>query len=294
MIGPVKVLLWLLSLLPASGPYRLAALLAGLWSRLSPGKRRVAEINLARCYPEWAEQQVRETVAESFVHYVATVLETGRNWYQEVPELVALCDQVVGQEVFDAARQNANGTLLLAPHFGAWEYLGMYLQQQERMAILYKPPADPRLEEALLAKRRRGSGTLLAARPAGLRQLISRLRDGWTAGVLPDQQPSAGEGRFAPFFGIPALTAVLAPRLIQRTGCSVVYGAACRLPNGHYRVHFLPAEEDTYSADLDTALAAVNRGVERCIAIDPAQYLWSYKRFRSQPDGEPPFYSEVG
>ena len=38
--------------------------------------------------------------------------------------------------------------------------------------------------------------------------------------------------------------------------------------------------------------AAVNRGVEQCIAVDPVQYLWSYKRFRAQPEGQPPFYSQ--
>ena len=42
--------------------------------------------------------------------------------------------------------------------------------------------------------------------------------------------------------------------------------------------------------DLDTALAAVNRAVENCIAIDPAQYLWSYRRFKKQPEGAAPFY----
>ena len=51
------------------------------------------------------------------------------------------------------------------------------------------------------------------------------------------------------------------------------------------------ADEDVYSADMETSLAAVNRGVERCIALDPAQYLWSYKRFKTRPEGEEPFYA---
>jgi len=67
---------------------------------------------------------------------------------------------------------------------------------------------------------------------------------------------------------------------------------ACeRLPGGRFRVNFMRADEDVYSADMETSLAAVNRGVERCIALDPAQYLWSYKRFKTRPEGEEPFYS---
>jgi KDO2-lipid IV(A) lauroyltransferase len=42
---------------------------------------------------------------------------------------------------------------------------------------------------------------------------------------------------------------------------------------------------------MDTSLAAVNRAVEDCIAIDPAQYLWSYRRFKTQPEGVPDFYA---
>jgi lauroyl/myristoyl acyltransferase len=34
----------------------------------------------------------------------------------------------------------------------------------------------------------------------------------------------------------------------------------------------------------------MNRAIERCIAIDPAQYLWSYRRFKAQPEGAEPFY----
>jgi len=52
----------------------------------------------------------------------------------------------------------------------------------------------------------------------------------------------------------------------------------------------MPADEEVHSSDLLTALTAVNHGVERCIAIDPAQYLWSYKRFKARPEGEPSFY----
>jgi KDO2-lipid IV(A) lauroyltransferase len=52
----------------------------------------------------------------------------------------------------------------------------------------------------------------------------------------------------------------------------------------------LPVDDDVHSPDIDTSLAAVNRAVESCIAIDPPQYLWSYRRFKKQPEGEPPFY----
>lgn len=290
MVHAVKFVLWLLSLLPADMPWRLSGRLSGLWMRLSPIKRHTTERNLERCYPDMPPAERERLVRDSFRHYLCSVLESGHNWYWSLQRLQGLCDGFVGERLLLDALSSGRGVVVLAPHFGAWEYLGVYLQKLPDIAILYKPPSNPAMEKALLEKRRRGGGKLIAANAPGLRQLYAHIRSGKGAGLLPDQQPSAGKGRFAPFFGIPALTAVLVPRLIQRTGCIALLGVCERLPGGRFRVHMLPADEDVYSSDLDTALAAVNRGVERCIAIDPAQYLWSYRRFKSQPAGGEPFY----
>lgn len=290
MIYLIKFLLWLLSLLPTGAPYWLSRRAAGVWMRLSPVKRHTTERNLERCYPGMSAEERRDLVRESFVHYLCSVLETGHNWYWPVEKLRARCVEFVNEELFVAALESGRGTVVLAPHFGAWEYLGIYLQRFPGIAILYKPPSNPGLEKALLASRQRGGGHLIAANGSGIRKLYAHIKRGGSAGVLPDQQPSRGQGRFAPFFGQQALTGVLVPRLVQRTHCQALAAICERLPGGRYRVHCLPVPEDIHSPDLDTALAAVNRAVENCIAIDPPQYLWSYRRFKKQPEGAAPFY----
>jgi len=286
----VKFLLRLLSLMSDGMPYRLARRIAGPWMSLSPVKKHTTERNLERCYPGMPEKEREALARESFVHYVCSVLESGHNWYQPVDRLRARCDEFVGSELFEEALDSGRGVVVLAPHFGAWEFLGLYLQKFPAIAILYKPPANPGLEKALLARRERGGASMIPATGSGIRRLYAHIRAGGAAGVLPDQQPKRGLGRFAPFFGNPAFSGVLAPRLIQRTGCMVLASVAERLPGGRYRVHMLRVEDDVHSPDMDTSLAAVNRAVESCVKIDPAQYLWSYRRFKKQPEGEPPFY----
>jgi KDO2-lipid IV(A) lauroyltransferase len=259
--------------------------------RLSPVKRHTTERNLERCFPDMDPEARRRLVLDSFRHYVCTVLEAGHNWYWSLDSLQARCDEFVNEKLFRESIQSGRGVVVLAPHFGAWEYLGIYLQKYPEIAILYKPPSHPGLEKALLAKRRRGGGSLIPATPTGLRQLYSHIRSGGCAGVLPDQQPSTGQGRFAPFYGNQALTAVLVPRLVQRTGCLVLASVCERLPGGRFRVHVLPVDDAIYAEDMDISLAAMNRAIEDCIAIDPAQYLWSYRRFKTQPEGAPDFYA---
>lgn len=285
-----SLFLRLLNLLPAGGPYWLALRLAPIWMRLSPVKHNTTVRNLERCFPDMEPEKREQLVKDSFVHYVANVLETGHNWYRSVKELEARCDAVINGEVFNEAVSGGRGVMLLAPHCGAWEYLGMYMQRIENLGVLYKPPSDPRMHEALLKRRRRGGATMIPANSRGVRKLFAHLKEGNTVGVLPDQEPSRGQGRFVPFFGVPALTGVLAAKIARRTNCHVFFGTCERLPGGRYRVHVFPAEDEVYSEELDTALAAVNRGVERCVEVDPAQYLWSYKRFKTRPPGERPFY----
>ena len=291
MVYIAKFVLWLLSLMPAAMPYRLSGLGAGLVMRLSPVKRHTTVRNLQRCYPDLDPDLRERWTRESFRHYFCSVLETGHNWYSPAEKLQTRCDEMVNGALFTEARDRRRGLLILAPHFGAWEYLGIYLQKFPDIAILYKPPSHPALAQALLEKRQRGGANLIPATPTGLRKLYAHLRAGLPAGVLPDQQPSSGQGRFAPFFGIPALTGVLVPRLVQRTNCAVLASVCERLEGGRYRVHFLPVDPDIHSDDLDTSLAAVNRAVEDCVAIDPPQYLWSYRRFKSQPEGHKDFYA---
>jgi len=291
MIYLVKFVLWLLSLMPAGMPYWLAERGAGLWMRFSPVKRHTTERNLERCFPGMDPAERQALVRASFRHYLCAVLEAGHNWYWSLDRLQARCDEFVNEELFRESLSSGRGLVVLAPHFGAWEYLGMYLQKYPGIAILYKPPSHPGLEKALLSKRRRGGAHLIPATPTGLRQLYAHIRAGGGAGILPDQQPSAGQGRFAPFYGHPALTGVLVPRLVQRTGCIVLASVCERLPGGRYRVHVLPVDDAIHSEDMVTSLTAVNHAIEECIAIDPAQYLWSYRRFKTQPEGLPDFYA---
>ena len=290
MVYVAKFFLWILSLMPAGMPYWLADKGAGLWMRLSPVKRHTTERNLERCFPDLAEEKRAELARESFVHYLCSVLETGHNWYWSVEKLQSRCDEFVNEELLVEALNSDRGLVVLAPHFGAWEYLGMYLQRFPGIAILYKPPANPELEKALLSRRKRGGANMIAANGPGLRKLYAHVKAGGGVGVLPDQAPSKGQGRFVPFYGHKALTGVLAARLVQRTDCQVLACVCERLKGGRYRVHVLPVDENIHSEDVDVSLTEVNRAVENCIAIDPAQYLWSYRRFKKQPEGQPPFY----
>jgi KDO2-lipid IV(A) lauroyltransferase len=217
-----------------------------------------------------------------------SVFEICKIWSGPPERALALVREVRGAELFDQAMAARRGLIIAAPHLGCWELLNFWLCQRTPIAIAYRPPRQPALEPllirargALAAEQIRAEGT------GGVRKLYKRLSDGGVVGILPDQQPKQGEGEFAPLFGTPALTMVLLSRLAQRTGATVLFAFAERLPRGSgYRLHILPAPADIADPDLSTAVAALNRGVETCVRLAPAQYQWHYKRYSIRPPGD--------
>jgi len=164
------------------------------------------------------------------------------------------------------------------------------MQRYINGAILYKPGRHADVEDMLLEKRRRAGARLVPATSAGLRTMFKFLRSGKTVALLADQEPTLGEGQFAPYFGIETLTGVLVPRMAQRTGITVLFVTCERVKGGRYRVHLFKADEAIYDKDMRAATTAVNHGIEQCIEVATEQYLWAYKRFRNRPDGEKSLY----
>jgi KDO2-lipid IV(A) lauroyltransferase len=222
------------------------------------------------------------------------VVELAKIWGADAGHALGLVRDVRGEELLDAALASGRGVIIAAPHLGCWELLNHWLCRKTPMAILYRPPRIAAIEGLLRKVRGALAPEQVRADGAGVRTLYKRLAAGGTVGILPDQKPRAGEGEFAPFFGRDALTMVLLPRLAARTGATVLFAFAERLPQGAgYRVHLLPAPPGLTDADLAIACAALNAGVQACVECAFAQYQWQYKRY-SADDRPSPYDRENG
>ena len=211
-------------------------------------------------------------------------------WHWPLDRIFSYFDEPRGIEIYRDAEGAGTGVLLAGAHCGSWELLGLFLQQYLKGAFLYKPGRHPDVEEILLEKRRRNGAMMVPASGAGLRTMFKLLKERRAVALVVDQEPTLGEGQFAPFYGIETLTGVLLPRMAQRTGAPVVFATCERRKGGRYRVHLFRADEAIYSENMRAALTALNQGLEQCIEVDTTQYLWAYKRFRNRPEGEKPFY----
>jgi hypothetical protein len=98
------------------------------------------------------------------------------------------------------------------------------------------------------------------AEASGVRTLLKRLQKGGVVGILPDQQPKAGEGEFAPFFGKQALTMTLLGRLANRSGAQVLVRDALERKEscgGHFREESCTPEGEAKRHDANFSHVSV-------------------------------------
>ena len=217
-----------------------------------------------------------------------TIVEAGKSvlelfvvWFRPYPDVLKLVRGVEGWEHVQAARASGKGVMLLTPHVGCFEMGGLYCGAHFPFTELYRPPKKTQLEPLMRAGRLRGQVSLASADYAGVKKLLAALKRGQAIGVLPDQVPSQGDGVWADFFGRPAYTMTLIARLQQKTGAAIIFFYAERLSWGRgFVIRYLPPIAPL-SENPEQAARQINAAVEEIVRACPAQYLWSYNRYKT-------------
>ena len=209
-------------------------------------------------------------------------------WLRPQSRLDRWVRRVEGWEHVEAARAGGHGVMLLAPHLGCWEICGINIAGRMPVTALYTPPPQAWVHEAMRIGRERNAAASKTVPPttAGVRALLTRLRQGEAAFILPDQVANRGEGIWVRFFDRDVYMPSLPYRLVASTGAVPLLVFAERLSWGRgYRQHILPLSPA--SDRVEDIARATNELASRVIRAHPQQYLWSYRLFRAQ-EGIPP------
>lgn len=227
----------------------------------------------------------------------ATIAESGKSftelawiWNRPYDKVVGKVLECIGLEHIAAAQAKGKGIIFLTPHLGCFEISALYAAQRMPITVLYRPPKLRWLEGVMRGGRERGQAKLAKADVSGVRLLYKALKRGEAIGLLPDQVPSRGEGEWVDFFGRPAYTMALAGRLAESSGATVLIAYSERMPHGQgYVIHVEPLPLD-FSQPV---LPQINAALERVIRACPAQYLWSYNRYKIPRGVQPPDENKV-
>jgi KDO2-lipid IV(A) lauroyltransferase len=191
-------------------------------------------------------------------------------------------------------QQQGDGVVIIAPHLGNWEYLGLFLGAHYDCVSLYKPGKYAVVNAVVRRGRSRSGANLMPTDKKGVMAVLKKLKAGSVSGILPDQVPEEANSRvMADFMGHPAPTMTLVSSLVKKPNIKAVAAFAKRLPSGKFELIFQAVDDAIYSADTEVSAAALNKAVENLLAEAPMQYQWEYKRFKyDAAGGKNPLYKK--
>lgn len=286
----IVIFLKITALLPLT-VNRLIGVLFG-WVAIFAGSQlyRVSRVNISICFPDLPYTRQKQLARASVVETCKLAMEAGPIWLRDYSWVRSKIRSVKNRQVFDRAVATEKGVILLVPHLGNWEVLGLYIAELNAVTVMYQPPEMKTLEAIMRSGREKNNVTLVPTNRRGVMAVLKALKKGGVTSILPDQVPDPSSGsEITPFYGHPALTMTLLSNLRKSSNCLVVAAFAQRVKNG-FEIVFMPADEGIYSAEESEALIAMNRTIESCINQIPEQYQWEYKRFRRLPDAERDIY----
>ncbi len=277
----------LLAHLPLAWVRRLGYLLGWLLYVLVLPRRRVANINLRLCFPDWSIDQIRAVTRLTFIHFAQAWLDRGWLWHGS-PELVRRRLKLSGalEEL-----QGTAPTVIFAPHFVGLDAGWTALTQQltRHFTTIYTDQSNKLVDAWILAGRQRFGRARLFGRIEGVKTIVAALRAGAPLYLLPDMNYGPQESIFVPFYGVAAATVPSLSRFARLARAKVV-PVLTRMTAQGYEVQIMPAWADFPSADLEADTALMNLRLQTFIDAMPDQYFWVHKRFKDRPPGLPPVY----
>ncbi len=255
-------------------------------------RRQVVLANLTLCFPDNSPQENKILMKKFFFSLALTLFETALSWWAN-PNKLKKHVTIHGLENYQKAQAKGKGVILFSAHFTTLEICGAMASFTVQYGGMYRPAKNIVVEYLMLCGRFNRCSPWFTSRD--IRGLIRSLRKNETLWYATDQNASRKEGIFVPFFGTLASTNYATSRLAKITQAAVVpfYGIR-RADNQHYDVYFEPALTDFPSDSLEQDTTRTNQLIEQWVKKNPAQYLWSHRRFRTRPQiTEPSFYDSA-
>jgi KDO2-lipid IV(A) lauroyltransferase len=269
---------------------RVRAVGAGLGRLLwcfARSRRHIVLTNLQLCMPDASDAE-RLALARAHFRLVGQSL-IDRAWLWHAPEAVVRsrlhwCGM---PQVLDGAQP----MVLFAPHFVGLDAGGtaVAMNAKQPVAFIYVTQTNPQLEAWVRQGRERWGHAKPYFRNQGVRKIIAGLKRGERLHLSPDMDLGPEDSIFVPFMGVNAATVPSLSRMTRLVGAQVV-PVVTRLTAQGYDVEVGAPWGDFPSDDIQADTARMNEVLAQYIAVDPAQYYWVHKRFKTRPQGEPGLY----
>jgi len=243
--------------------------------------KKIIEKNLKICFKEIDSREIEKislgmwtNIGRTFSEYVFL-----KN-FKKKNNLIKLH----GSEYLDEIKISNKPVVFISGHFANFELMPMQLNNCGiKLASMYRPLNNFFLNPILEYQRLKYVSPILIKKGrSSIRELLSKIKNGYSIALLVDQRVS--EGKKVEFFNCPALTTTIPAQISLRFNCKIVPVYIERLSDINFEITIhKPLEykksgnhdKDSYDLTLQ-----INKKIEKMILKNPKQWLWTHNRWK--------------
>jgi KDO2-lipid IV(A) lauroyltransferase len=172
--------------------------------------------------------------------------------------------------------------MLVTSHLGNWEWLlhGVTLQLGYPVDAAYKPLHDQWAERLMLKIRSRFGARLIPAKEL-LADFLRRRGIVRALAMNADQAPVSTDKRYwTQFLRQDTAFYIGAEQIARATRLPILYVRVRRIRRGYYEVELSPLWDGREVTEPNTVTERYARACEADVLKSPADWLWSYRRWR--------------
>lgn len=274
--------LWLLSKLPMRILYTFSNIIFFLVYYVIGYRRKVVLDNLKLVFPEKPLEELKEIRKKFFRHFADILVETIKVFSISEKEIRKRF-VITNPEILDPFYNQGKSVLLMAGHYGNWEWAGILNRVIPHQGLaVYKPLRNPQLD-ALVKKTRGHFGGTIASNKEIVAKLFRLNKQGakTLTYILSDQTPKLNAFKYRDtFLGVDVPMFTGTEELAKRLDFSVLYFRVEKVRRGFYEAKIQPlADNPNDYPDFEITRKFFD-ALENQIRERPEFYLWSHKRWK--------------
>ena len=245
---------------------------------LSKSKRnRFSKININLCFPDLDTNSAYSIYKKNIILFGRVIFDTGIAWFWSDNRINKnIPYKINGLELLLRYQRLNNGVLLFFKH-------SLHLELDSRiLAMNAEIFGVERKHNSTYFESIQKNGRLKSMKGVADRNstvsFVRWLKNGKTVLYAPDQDYGLKKSDQIDFFGLPAATISAPLKIINKTGCNYLF------MNTYYEKDNLviDIEEPKFStASSIMFMQDLNKYVENKIKLNPEEYLWQHRRFKS-------------
>ncbi|CAG5018081.1 Lipid A biosynthesis lauroyltransferase [Dyadobacter sp. CECT 9275] len=257
----------------------LSGLIALLLLYLWPYRREVIRKNLAGSFPEMPETERRGIQKRYLKHVADLVSETFLITHLKRNELTNVV-QFENISLLKNLIQSGNSIVLMASHYGNWEYLRTLPMLVSCDVYAAYAPLSNRFLNSKLLNIRGKHGARLIPKNDWLRKVLMHGGDPSVFVTIADQRPVV-PGRAEVSFLNQKTHVQAGPELIARKlNCAVVYMDVVKIGKNKYRYRFDLISVNGKTESPESIMYKYYVLLEQTIRRKPEYWLWSHNRWK--------------